>query len=101
MNIICRVSSNRIMKKFKQLLFEELIVTSNVESSNFLVQRASETKFSVRIIDNIGSPVFFPLAYYFDFFARRHLQKYWKRFLKELQEDHPAVMTDALKRKLM
>lgn len=90
-----------MMKKFKQLLFEELIVTSNVESSNFLVQRASETKFSVRIIDNIGSPVFFPLAYYFDFFARRHLQKYWKRFLKELQEDHPAVMTDALKRKLM
>lgn len=90
-----------VMLKCKAMLFEELIVTSNMEDGNFVVQRISEKEYTIRVIDNIGSPVFFPLAYYFDFFARRRTKKYWKRFLNNLQRWHPKVMTDELKNRLL
>lgn len=86
----------KMMLKFKKQLFQELIITSNVEPANFLVQRLSETEFTIRVIDNVGSPVLFPLAYYFDSFARRRIKRYWNRLLRELQEDHPVVMTKKL-----
>ena len=86
---------------FRDMLFQELIVISNVEAANFVVQRFSETDFTIRIIDNIGTPVKIPLAYYFDVVARKRLKKYWKRFLDELQEDYPSVMTEAMKRRLL
>lgn len=85
------------MRKCKASLFEELIVTSNMEDKNFVIQRVSNTDYIIRVIDNIGSPVFFPLAYYFDFFARRRMKKYWERFLDNLQRWHPMVMTDEMK----
>ena len=90
-----------MMQKCKAMLFQELIVTSNMEDGNFVLQRISEKEYTIRIIDNIGSPVFFPLAYYFDFFARKRTDKYWKRFLNNLQRWHPTVMTDGLKNKLL
>jgi len=90
-----------VMQKFRTMLFEELIVTSNMEAVNFAVQRISETEFTVRVTDNIGSPVFIPLAYYIDFFARRRVRKYWVRFLDQMQKKHPAVMTESLKNRLL
>ena len=90
----------KVMERCKEQLFAELIVTSNVEPTNFMVQRLSETEFTIRIIDNLGTPVWLPLAYYFDALARKRLRKYWNRFLNELQRKYPAVMTDKLKQKL-
>ena len=90
-----------MMQKCKAMLFQELIVTSNMEDGNFVLQRISETEYTIRIIDNIGSPVFFPLAYYFDFFARKRTVKYWKRFLDNLQRWYAKVMTEELKNRLL
>lgn len=89
------------MVRFKELLFRELIIISNTQAANFVLQRTSETRFTIRIIDNLGSPVFLPLAYYFDSVARKRLTKYWKRFLHELGEKFPTVMTEELKNRLL
>ena len=91
----------KIMKRCKEQLFTELIVTSNVQAANFMVQRLSESEFTIRIIDNLGTPVWLPLAYYFDVLARKRLRKYWNRFLNELQKKYPHAMTDSLKEKLL
>ena len=91
----------KVMCVFKAMWFEELISVSNVEPGNFMVQRYSETDFTVRIIDNIGSSAFIPLPYYFDCVAKFRTKKYWNRFLSELQSDYPSVMTAELKEKLV
>ena len=91
----------KVMCVFKAMWFEELISVSNVEPGNFMVQRYSETDFTVRIIDNIGSSAFIPLPYYFDCVAKFRTKKYWNRFLNELQRDYPSVMTAELKEKLV
>ena len=91
----------KVMCVFKAMWFEELISVSNVEPGNFMVQRYSETDFTVRIIDNIGSSAFIPLPYYFDCVAKFRTKKYWNRFLNELQRDYPSVMTAELNEKLV
>ena len=91
----------KVMCNFKAMWFEELISVSNVEPGNFMVQRYSETDFTVRIIDNIGSSAFIPLPYYFDCVAKFRTKKYWNRFLNELQRDYPSVMTAELNEKLV
>ena len=90
-----------VMQKFKMMLFDELLVTSNMEAVNFAVQRISEKEFTIRVTDNIGSPVFIPLAYYVDYFARRRIKRYWVRFLNQMQKKYPSVMTEVLKNKLL
>lgn len=90
-----------VLSELKKLLFTELIVTSSVEPENFAIQRFSETGFTIRIIDNIGSPVLIPLAYYSDFFARKRIRRYWVRFLGELQQRYPSVMTEEMKKELL
>lgn len=89
-----------VLKKLKALLSEELIVVSNLEVDNIAIQRISETKYIIRIIDNLGSPAVIPLAYYSDFLTRRRTVKYWKRFLEEIQRHYPKFMTEDLKSRL-
>ena len=91
----------QVMHKFKAMVLEELIVVSNVEPANFAIQKYSETNFTIRIIDNIGSSALIPLVYYFDCVAKYRTKKYWNRFLNELQNNFPAVMTAELKEKLL
>jgi len=85
-----------LLLSFQKLWFEEKIVTSNIELVNFMVQRKSPTETYIRIVDNIGTPVLIPLAYYFDYFAAKRAQKYWKRFLNLLKETFPSIITDAM-----
>lgn len=56
-----------VITTFKELLFDEKIITSDMDPVNFLVQKTSPTQFTIRIIDNIGSPVLIPLAFFFDY----------------------------------
>lgn len=90
-----------VMRKFKSMLFEELVITSNMEDDNFSIQRISESDYTIRITDNIGSPAFLPLAFYSDYFARRRTKKYWGRFLVYLRKRYPAVMTGELEKHLL
>ncbi len=81
---------------FRDLLFEEKIITSNMESSNFLIQWLSPSSYRIRIVDNIGSPVTIPLIFYVDFLALRHVKQYWERFVRDLQRRYPQIITEAV-----
>lgn len=79
----------QMLQSFKKSWFEEQIVTSNIELVNFMIQKKTAEEVCVRIVDNIGTPVLIPLAYYFDFFAAKRASRYWQRFLGVLQESFP------------
>ena len=78
-----------VLLNLKKEWFTELLVTSNIELVNFMVQCKMPHEACVKIVDNIGTPVLIPLAYHFDFFASRRALKYWRRFLKELKSAFP------------
>lgn len=65
-----------LLLSFKNLWFEEKIVTSNIELVNFMVQRKSTGDVCIKIVDNIGTPALIPLAYHFDYFATKRAVKY-------------------------
>lgn len=65
----------------------------DVDPSNFMVQRISADRFTFKVVDNIGSPVMVPLAYYFDFVAERRIAKYWNRFIDECKLHYTSFLT--------
>lgn len=89
-----------VLLKFKAHLFQELLVTSDVAPENFMVQRISVTEYKIRVVDNIGSPVFLPLVYYVDVIAKKRVKKYWRRFLNEMQICYPKLITEEVKLRL-
>ena len=83
-----------ITNQLQQLYLNELkeeIITSDTNPDNFYLQQIAPDKFRIRIIDNIGSPAFIPLAYFVPILAHRHVKKYWRRFLKEIDRKHPNI----------
>ena len=89
------------MRELKECWHQEKIVTSDVDPANFLVQEISLTKKRIRIVDNIGSPVLIPLAFYFDYFAERRMKRYWRRFVERLVRQYPEIFTDKVARQLL
>lgn len=85
-----------ILLSFQKSWFKEKIVVSNIELVNFMVQRKSPTETYIKIVDNIGTPVLVPIAYYFDYFVTKRAEKYWKRFLNLLQETFPSIVTETM-----
>ena len=85
-----------VLHKFHKLLMEEKVVVSNIDSYNYMLQRTSPSEYTIRVIDNIGTPAHLPLAYYFDFLAGRHIQKYWQRFVKRYSQKYPGVFPEDL-----
>ena len=84
-------SAQDVLRKFRKLCFDEKIVVSNMDPYNYMLQRLSENEYTIRVIDNIGTPAHLPLAYYFDYFAAKHIRKYWKRFVKKYKDVYPDV----------
>lgn len=80
---IFRVTPLEFVRNFREMLLAQKIVVYDVDPSNFMVQRISADRFTFKVVDNIGSPVMVPLAYYFDFVAERRIAKYWNRFIDE------------------
>lgn len=74
----------KMLANLKQTWFAEKIVTSDTDPVNFMVQETAPAQYVIRIVDNIGTPVLIPLAFYFDFIAERRIKRYWARFLKSL-----------------
>lgn len=85
-----------LLASFKARWFEEKIVTSNIELVNFMVQRKAPDDVSIRIVDNIGTPVLIPLAYYSEFFAKKRVARYWKRLLQVLADSYSEIFTKEL-----
>ena len=85
-----------MLAAFKAKWFEEKTVTSNIELVNFMVQHKTPDNVSIRIVDNIGTPVLIPLAYYSELFAKKRVVRYWKRFLQVLGDSYPEIFTKEL-----
>ena len=85
-----------LLASFKARWFEEKIVTSNTELVNFMVQRKAPDDVSIRIVDNIGTPVLIPLAYYSELFAKKRVARYWKRLLQVLADSYSEIFTKEL-----
>lgn len=100
---LCLLQSEivNLLKRFKGQWFQEKIVTSDVDPANFLVQKLSAVEKQIRIVDNIGTPVIIPLAFYFDYFADKRFKRYWRRFVDRLALEYPDVVTDSIVEKLL
>lgn len=82
------------MVTFRYLLFREKIITSNMEPCNFCVQIVAPDFYRLRIMDNIGSPVLIPLIFYIDALALRHIKRYWRRFVLDLNRQYPWLINE-------
>lgn len=85
-----------ILQEFKKEFLQEMIVTSNIEPYNMLVQRLSEETYKICVVDNVGTPCKIPLAYWFDYFAKKRAERYWKKFVQETGERFPQYQWDKL-----
>lgn len=85
---IFRVTPLEFVRIFRDMPLAQKIVVSDVDPSNFMVDR-----FTFKVVDNIGSPVMVPLAYYFDFVAERRIAKYWNRFIDECKLHYTSFLT--------
>lgn len=90
---IFRVTPLEFVRNFRDMLLAQKIVVSDVDPSNFMVQRISADRFTFKVVDNIGSPVMVPLAYYFDFVAERRIAKYWNCFIDECKLHYTSFLT--------
>ncbi len=88
------------LEDFHQRMREEKIITTNMETKNFLVQRTAPDAYRVRIVDNIGSPVKLPFLFYIDFFAMKHIDRYWSRFIESLRREYPHIITGEMMHRL-
>ena len=89
-----------LLLDFKGVYFAEKISLAGIDPDNYLVQRISRTETRVRIIDNIGTSAFIPLAYYFDSFAAKRAKKYWRIFVNELSKRYRILFPEEFLRKL-
>lgn len=90
-----------ILLKFKFLYLKELPITSDIDPGNLLVQQTTQNSYCIRIIDNIGSPVFIPLEYYSSYFAKRKVKRYWIKFLNWIKRENPELITPEIVSKLL
>lgn len=84
----------QIFKKFRNDFLQQNIVVSDTDPVNILIQRTSATSWQFKIIDNIGTPVLIPLAYYFEIFAALRARRYWKRFVLRCKKLNPQLLSD-------
>ena len=84
----------KILIEFRRDYFAEKIPLAGIDAKNYLVQKISPTEYRVRIIDNIGTSAKFPLAYYFDHFAKKRAAKYWKLFVDDIGLQYKSLFTE-------
>ena len=90
----------KILHDFRRVYLEEKILLAGIDFDNYLVQKISPTEYRVRIIDNIGTSAFIPLAYYFDSFTDKRAKKYWHKLTGELRRRYKFLFPEEFLRKL-
>ena len=90
-----------LLLQFKRAFIGERFVAAGMDPDNFMVRRISERERRIKIIDNIGTSVKFPILYYSDFLMEKRARKYWRRFVQEIRLEYSEVITEAIARKLL
>ena len=87
-----------LLLRFKEDYLRERIVMADTDITNFMVQHLPSGEYRIRIVDNIGTPVWIPLVYYFEFFSVRRAKRYWDFIASYLWEHYPdLISTDFFK----
>ena len=60
------------------------VVTMTIEVQNILFPQDAQGRLSIKMINDIGSPVLIPVFYYSSFFARRKVERRWKQFRQKM-----------------
>lgn len=76
------------LKLLHQTLLDNLIITMGLFPENIIVQYVAPDETKLRLVNDIGCTTFIRLSYYFEFFAKRHIEKRWQRFSKNLIDRH-------------
>ena len=90
----------KILLEFKEDFMRECIVTGDKTTTNFMVQETAPGVYQVRIVDNIGTPVWIPLVYYFKFVAEWRARSLWNRWVDDLLKNFPQLILPELVEKL-
>lgn len=83
----------------KKYLFDNRIITMNLDPSNILCQRSEDKISRLFIIDNVCNTEFIPISSYSNFFAKIKLSRKWDRFEKrmlKIYKDNKAL-TDIIR----
>ena len=78
----------RSLADLRAYLLHNRIVTMTLKPKNILFQQTSATKAKLVIVDNIGNSDFLPIANYSAVFARRKIQRKWRRFEQSMRRDY-------------
>lgn len=78
---------------FKNIYFQEKILTYDMNPVNYLVQKTSPTEITIRCIDDIGSSVLIPLELYCNYFHDAKINRYWAKLINKLIIRYPAIST--------
>lgn len=77
-------------------MLAERLVTTNIEYTNFMLQRITPEYLKIRVVDNLGTHAKIPLIFYADSLARKHIKKYFRRLLDDIARDFPKSMPQKL-----
>ena len=83
-----------LLMDLRENYLREKIAIADEDITNFMVQRLSPTEARIRIVDNIGTPAWIPLVYYFEFCAAYRARRYWNGFSEWLHRHYPCIVTD-------
>ena len=70
------------LEEMKQHLWEQNIIFRDLNPSNILLQKNSETDFQLKVIDGVGHNDLIPICH-FAYFGRKKIERMWNRRLKK------------------
>lgn len=89
-----------MLKKLKNELYNNEIITMVLFPENILFQKLSEVEYRIRIVNDMGSAVLIPLEYYISYFAHAKISRRWVKFLDVLKNNYPSDLTYKLIEKI-
>lgn len=76
-----------LLSRLKEYLIENNIVARDLSPSNIMLNKISNDKYQLKIIDGLGNPGINPLTIRISFLTRAARNKSWKSLIKKLDKD--------------
>ncbi len=73
------------LRELKKFMLRFNIITADLYSRNIACQRQEGEFKRYYLIDDIGNPEFIPICNYSSYFARRKVERKWKRYESQLE----------------
>lgn len=85
-----------LLKRLKDELYKNEIITMVLFPENIIFQKTAENKYRLRIINDMGSSVLIPLEYHFTYFAHTKILRRWTKFLDVLKNNYQSPLINKL-----